>query len=63
MDKETELLSKLLLHRRRGFLVWDIVKTSGGDFGSEPVGFRESDCEGNEVLFDLLWGKLFADLV
>lgn len=63
MNKKPELLTELLLHRWRDLFIWDVVKTCCGDLRGEPVGFGKADCEGDEVFFDLLWGKLFADFV
>ena len=44
-------------------LIRCVVEASGRDFRGKPVGFREAECEGNEVLFDLLLAELLANLV
>ena len=58
-----ELLAQPFLRLRGGMLVGSVVEAGGGDFGGEPVGFGEADGEGGEVLFDLVLGKLIADVV
>lgn len=44
-------------------LIRCVVEAGGRDLRCKPVGFREAECEGNEVLFDLLLAKLLANLV
>ena len=39
------------------------VQAGGRDLRSEPVCFRQTDCEGDEVIFDLRLRELFTDLV
>lgn len=57
------MLSKTFLGLRCGLLIWSVVEAGCGDLRGEPVGFREADRQWDEVLFDLLLGELFADLV
>lgn len=63
VNEQSELLAELLLDGRRDLLVGSSVQSTSRYLGGEPVGFGQSDCQGNEVFFDLLGGKVFADLV
>ncbi len=57
------MLSESFLRLRCGMLVWDVIKSCGGDFGCEPVSFRQADDQWDEVLLDLLLIELLADFV
>lgn len=63
VDEQAKLLTELLLDGRRNFLVWSCEEATSGNLGCEPICLGESDCEGNEELFDLLGRELLADLV
>lgn len=63
MDELRELLSESFLRLWGGMLIWCVVEPSGRDLGCKPVGFGETQGQGNEVLLDLLLRKLIADLV
>jgi hypothetical protein len=47
-------LTELLLDGRRHLLVGSCEEATSGHLGREPVCLSESDCEGDEELFDLL---------
>jgi len=63
VNKLGVVLSELFLVLRAGVLIGCVVEPGGRNLRCEPVGFREAECEGNEVLFDLLLAELLADLV
>lgn len=63
MHELAELLPKNFLRRPTRLRVGGVVKTRGGDLGREPIGLGQTQREGNEVLLDLLLGKVFANLV
>jgi hypothetical protein len=63
VNQEAKLCAKRLLNLWRDLLVWGRVQTTAGDFGGEPVSLAEADRERDEVFFDLLGGKVLADLV
>lgn len=63
VDQQAELLAQLFLNRRGHLLVGSCEETTATDLGSEPVGLCEADCEGDEVLLDLLRREILADLV
>ena len=63
VNKLRVMLSKLFLVLRAGVLIGCVVKTGGWNLRCKPVCFREAECEGDKVLFDLLLAELLANLV
>jgi hypothetical protein len=63
VDQQAELLAQRLLDGRGDLGVGGGVEAASRDLGGEPVGFREADGEGDEVLLNLLGRQLVADFV
>jgi hypothetical protein len=63
VDELRVMLSELFLVLRAGVLIGCVVEAGGRDLRCKPVCFREAECEGNKVLFDLLLAELLANLV
>jgi hypothetical protein len=51
------------LYWRRHLLVWGGEETATRNFGSKPIGLGKSNGERDEVLLNLLWREIVANLI